>query len=96
MKKIRLLQPYKKWQPGNVLGVKDSTADQMVFHGQAEYVDEHIRALKYSITAPMQAECIAPTIDEIEAAPKGVFIPEEAEEYEVPLKQTTNKKQTKK
>lgn len=97
MKKIQFLIDYNGHKAGHVIGTKDSDAALLVNAGIAKEVGEHVRPLAYALDKPLQSECVAPVIDEVEASPKGALLPEELQEYITPSKQTTkaNKKQTK-
>ena len=81
MKKIRFLINYGRHEAGHVIGTTDSSADQLVNAGIAKYEDRAARALKYQATAEIQAECVAPTLEEMEASPKGAVLPVYETEY---------------
>lgn len=92
-KKIRFKKDHGRNKAGWVIGTTDSAAASLVAQGIAEFVADDVRALRYAPTAPLQAECIAPVIEELEAAPKGArnpFVFTEIEENKDT--QTTDKK----
>ena len=73
MKKIRLLRHYAtktlSFAPGNVIGVNDITAENLVYLGIAQYVADDVRSLRYAPDAPMQQMCFSS--DDKEFAEKG-------------------------
>lgn len=75
MRKIRFNIDYGRHKAGHVIGTKDSEADMLVNAGIASYENTEVRPLKYAATANVQSECIAPTIEEVEASPKGAILP---------------------
>lgn len=79
MKLIRFLKNHGKYKIGHVIGTKDSDADQLVFHGVAEYQPEGIKPLKYAAGKAPQVECVSMPIEEMEASPKGAKWPEQIE-----------------
>lgn len=91
MKKIQFTQNYGDHANGTVIGTTDSAAQKLVSQGKAKYVADDVRALKYAPDAPVQAECIAPVFEELEAAPKGATFPKHIIE-EVEAQLTANKK----
>lgn len=82
MKKIRFKVAFHGHLPGHVIGTRDSHAEALVAQGIAEFVADAVRPLKYAAGAALQTECVAPTIEEVEMAPKGVVLPDEI--YEAP------------
>lgn len=45
--------------PGNVVGLRDVEADELVQNGWAEYAPEGTRALRYEATAPILTSCFS-------------------------------------
>lgn len=86
MKKIRFTKTYNQFQAGHVIGTNNRDAAALVSAGVAVYVEESVRPLKYAANRPVQTECIAPIVEELEAPPKGAVIPPS---YEVPEADTT-------
>lgn len=74
-KKIRFKKDHGRNKAGWVIGTTESAAASLVAQGIAEFVADDVRALRYAPNAPVQAECIAPVIEELEAAPKGAKLP---------------------
>ncbi|MBK8225434.1 MAG: hypothetical protein IPK73_30840 [Candidatus Obscuribacter sp.] len=74
-KKIRFIKDHGRNKCGWVIGTTESAAAQLIALGVAVAVADDVRALKYAPTSPVQAECIAPVIEELEAAPKGAKLP---------------------
>ncbi len=74
-KKIRFTKDHGRNKAGWVIGTTDSAAAQLIALGVAVSVADDVRALRYAPTAPVQAECIAPVVEELEAAPKGAKLP---------------------
>lgn len=91
-KKIRFKKDHGRNKAGWVIGTTESAAASLVAQDIAEFVADDVRALRYAPNAPVQAECIAPVIEELEAAPKGArnpFIEIRSEDEDT---QTTDKK----
>lgn len=47
-------------QPGWVFGVDEPTGLAWIAAGEADKVDDNVRALKYDVSAPLMIECVTP------------------------------------
>ena len=74
-KKIQFIKDHGRNKAGWVIGTTDSAATALIAKGIAISVADDVRALRYAPNAPVQSECIAPVIEELEAAPKGARNP---------------------
>ena len=72
---IRLLKDWNSpkgflsFTAGNVVGVRDKMAAELVAAGTAEYVPDEVRTLRYAPSEKMNIECFA-NDEEKETAPK--------------------------
>lgn len=54
-------------QPGWVFGVDEPTGLDWIAAGDADKVDDNVRALKYDVSAPLMIECVTPPVATSEA-----------------------------
>lgn len=47
-------------QPGWVFGVDEPTGFAWIADGEADKVDDNVKALRYDVSAPLMIECVEP------------------------------------